>query len=252
MRKKTQYILVVDDNEINRRYVKTALKELNTEVIIAKTGFEALDIAEKAPPHLILVDIQMPLMDGYECFTLLREKLGNEVPILAITAFSDLDDRDDFIAYGFSDCILKPVRPEVLRNTVSHWFNYRMPHQQNQSNSEQSDFDFGIINELKRYASNEELTELYNEFIKETNLFGEKLVFLQTTQNYPEILSILHVIKGNAGSLGFAKLSELTSVLETDIKSGDHDSLSIRIQELVDYSSKIFSVFKAQQTLINA
>jgi len=243
------YILVIDDNDINRRYVKTVLKDSEGQVIIAESGFEALDLIEKYIPSLILVDIQMPLMDGYECYKLLREKLGTEIPILSITAFSNLEDRDEFIDYGFNDCIMKPVRPEVLRNTVSHWFNQIESKRTGESAQNNSDFDLVIMDELKRYANTSELTELYHEFMIETQLFNEKLVFLQTTQNYPEILSILHVIKGNAGSLGFAKLSELTSALEVDMKADANISLVTRIQELVNYSSEIFSVFRTQLTL---
>lgn len=249
MEKARNNILVIDDNDINRRYVKTVLRGANIEVLLAESGFQALEIIEEYIPSLILIDIQMPLMDGFECYNHLREKLGPEIPMLAITAFSNLEDKEEFISHGFNDSIMKPVRPEILKNVVMHWLGLYEEKKQEDPTLKQLDFDFVTINELKRLANVSELNELYNEFINETKVFNEKLAFLQVTQNHTEILSILHIIKGNAGSLGFAKLSELISLLEKDMKSGENISLSARIQEITDYTSEVFSVYKAQLTL---
>ncbi|MFY0593871.1 Hpt domain-containing response regulator [Roseivirga sp.] len=249
MKEKERHILVIDDNDINRLYAKAVLKDIGANILMADSGSKALKLIEKYTPDLILVDIQMPEMDGFECYTLFRKKLNASIPIIAITAYSDQSDRDEFISFGFNDCIMKPVRPEVLRNTINYWFDKESKFESEENPTGQNDFDFEVINELKRYANLTELTELYNDFIEETNEFNAKLVFLQTTQNYPEILIILHIIKGNAGSLGFAKLSEIISILEVDIKSGANESLSVRIQELVEYTSKVFNVFKTEATL---
>lgn len=241
-------ILVVDDNDINRRYVKTVLKSLSQEIVLAESGFEAIELIQKHKPDLILIDIQMPLMDGFECFDKITLELGIKVPILAITAFSDAKDRERFIKYGFNDYITKPVRPEILKGTVKHWLDH-FDKPSSQENQEQSDFDLGTINELKRYANPIELNELYKEFIEETKIFNDKLAFLQTRDGFTEILSILHTIKGNAGSLGFTKLSELTSTLEEDIKSDANISLADRLQEIESYSSEIFNNYKTKLNL---
>lgn len=249
MEKTKKNILVIDDNDINRRYVKTVLRDPEREILLAESGIQALELIQEYVPEIILIDIQMPLMDGFECYDHMRKKLGSEIPMLAITAFSNAEDKEEFISYGFNDSIMKPVRPEVLRSTVSHWLDHYENKKQEDPSLELLDFDFAVVNELKRHANTLELNELYNEFINETKGFSEKLAFLQVTENYPEILSILHIIKGNAGSLGFAKLSELTSVLEKDMKSDLNVPLIVRIQEIVDYSSEIFSVYKAQLNL---
>ncbi len=242
-------ILVIDDNEINRKYVKTVLRNLDRTVHLAEDGFKGLEIAHAQAIDLALIDIQMPKMDGFECHDRIRKALGFEIPILAITAFSDSKARDKFIRYGFNDYIAKPVKPDVLKNTVQYWLDELNEKASLNEEETHADFDFKIIEELKKYAQPDELLELYNEFVEETKTLNEKLLFLQSADDHTEILSILHVIKGNAGSLGFAKLSEVVVQLESDLKNEIDISLAERINEIADYSSNIFSDYTRQLNL---
>ncbi len=242
-------ILVIDDNEINRKYVKTVLRNLDRTVHLAEDGFRGLEIAQSNAIDLALIDIQMPRMDGFECHDRLRKELGYEIPILAITAFSESNARDKFIRYGFNDYIAKPVKPDVLKNIVQYWLVELNEKASLNREENHADYDFKIIEELKRYAKPDELLELYNEFIEETKISYQKLLFLQSADDRTEILSILHVIKGNAGSLGFAKLSEVVVQLESDLKNEIDISLSERINEIADYSSNIFSDYTRQLNL---
>jgi len=249
MRNTQETILVVDDNEVNRKYVKTVLRNLNKKVYLAENGFEGLKYVRSQSIDLALIDIQMPDMDGFECYNRMREEVGEDIPILAITAYSDPDDRDRFIDFGFNDYLTKPVKPEVLKSTIQYWLDESANLTSSIEDSETPDFNFDTINELRRYASNKELIELYKEFIEETNSFNQKLLFLQNANDDSEILSILHTIKGNAGSLGFTKLSELVALLESDIKNKNDLSLNERISEIVDYTSEIFSEYATQLNL---
>ncbi|MBO3697998.1 response regulator [Roseivirga sp. E12] len=243
-------ILVVDDNEINRKYVNTVLRGQSRTVHLAENGFEGLKLASTKNIDLALIDIQMPDMDGFECHNRMREKIGSNTPILAITAYSDPEDRDRFIRFGFNDYMTKPVKPEVLKNTVQYWLKESAKiEKKSRSGAVTPDFNLDTVEELKRYASQDELIELYNEFIEETNTFNQKLLFLQNVNDHTEILSILHTIKGNAGSLGFTKLSELVTLLESDLKNKIDLSLNERIGEIVDYTSEIFSEYATQLNL---
>ncbi len=242
-------ILVVDDNETNRKYVNTVLRNLDRTIYLAENGFLGLEIIAREHIDLVLIDIQMPVMDGFECHDQIRKQVNYDLPILAMTAYSDAEERSKFITYGFNDYITKPVKPEVLKNTVEFWLRERNKLALKPSSGLTPDFDFKIIEELKHYADRDELIELYNEFIKETNNFTEKLLFLQSANDHTEILSILHTIKGNAGSLGFAKLSELVTTLESDLNHQNDLSLNERLSEILVYTSEIFSNYDKQLNL---
>ena len=116
-------ILLVEDNEINRRIASAMLRSLGYATETADDGFKALDAASRTHYDLILMDCQMPGMDGFEATRKLRagEDGGRHVPIVALTANAMAEDRDRCLAAGMDDYLTKPLRPGILRDTLSRW-----------------------------------------------------------------------------------------------------------------------------------
>jgi CheY-like chemotaxis protein len=104
-------ILVVDDNPDNQEILIRRLEDLGGFVIlVASNGKEALEVASCARPDLVLMDLRMPVMDGFEATRALREtEWGKNLPIIAITAYSSKEDRDKAMSAGCSDFIPKPI-----------------------------------------------------------------------------------------------------------------------------------------------
>jgi CheY-like chemotaxis protein len=104
-------ILVVDDNHDNRDILMFRLRRLgNIEVLAASNGKEALEVAARARPDLILMDLRMPVMDGYEATLALRQtEWGKDLPIIAVTAASSEEYREKALRVGCSDFIPKPI-----------------------------------------------------------------------------------------------------------------------------------------------
>ena len=112
-------ILLVDDNTTNLQLLHESLDGLNYRLLIAKNGKTALAIARKANPSLILLDIMMPEMDGYEvCRHLKSEEKTHQIPVIFITALADEDDEAKGLALGAVDYITKPFNPELVRARV--------------------------------------------------------------------------------------------------------------------------------------
>jgi signal transduction histidine kinase/FixJ family two-component response regulator len=116
-------ILLVEDNEINRRIASAMLSGLGYSADTAADGFHALDAVARTQYDLILMDCQMPGMDGFEATRKLRqsETNGRRVPIVALTANAMAEDRDRCLAAGMDDYLAKPLRPGILRDTLSRW-----------------------------------------------------------------------------------------------------------------------------------
>ena len=112
-------LLVADDNRLSRELIRDVLEGAGCRVVEAANGEEALARVEDANPDLVLLDIEMPLMDG---FSVLSEFRNNPrlagLPVIAITAKGMQPDRERIAAAGFDDCLIKPISAAELRKRV--------------------------------------------------------------------------------------------------------------------------------------
>ncbi len=116
------HILVAEDEPTNREVFRLLLEEAGLRVDMARDGVEAVEMSEQADYDLILMDIQMPRMDGLDATRAIRALSGRrEVPILATTANVFREDRERCLAAGMDDHVGKPVDPAVLFATVLKW-----------------------------------------------------------------------------------------------------------------------------------
>jgi putative two-component system response regulator len=112
-------ILLVDDNTANLQVLRETLDGLGYKLLIAENGQSALEIVRKASPDLILLDIMMPDMDGYEvCRKLKAAASTRHIPVIFLTAMADAEDEARGLSLGAVDYITKPINPELVRARV--------------------------------------------------------------------------------------------------------------------------------------
>ncbi len=116
-------ILVAEDNLVNQLVVTQHLLALGHEVLAVNNGREALEVLARTPVDLILMDCQMPELDGYEATRRIRQGApeNRQVPILALTAHAMREDLERCLAVGMNDTITKPFREEILRQKLDFW-----------------------------------------------------------------------------------------------------------------------------------
>jgi signal transduction histidine kinase/CheY-like chemotaxis protein len=125
-KRKKHRILLVEDNAINQRIAVALLKKAGYSCEIANNGQEAVDTVSQLPFDLILMDCQMPIMDGYAATGTIRKRqarTGEYVPIIAMTANAMEGDRERCIDAGMDDYITKPVSSEQLYEKLRYWLN---------------------------------------------------------------------------------------------------------------------------------
>jgi two-component system cell cycle response regulator DivK len=114
-------ILVVEDNEKNMKLFRDVLAAVGYRTLEATTGRDAIDLATEHTPDLVLMDIQLPDLDGVQALQRLRADARTEtIPVVALTAQAMRGDRERFLAAGFDGYVSKPVNVRDLIETVRH------------------------------------------------------------------------------------------------------------------------------------
>ena len=115
-------ILVVEDNPLNLKLVRDVLQFAGYEVVEAQSGEDGLRAAQADPPDLVLMDLQLPGIDGFETLHRMRQEgLGKGVPVVAVTAFAMAEDRQRASLAGFDGFVEKPISVRALPRQVEEF-----------------------------------------------------------------------------------------------------------------------------------
>ncbi len=113
-------ILLVEDNEMNRDMLSRRLTRRGYDVVIAEDGRKGMDMAASERPDLILMDMSLPVMDGWEATRRIKESgATNSIPVIALTAYAMSEDRDQALAAGCEDYDTKPVELDRLLEKIN-------------------------------------------------------------------------------------------------------------------------------------
>ena len=123
---KKNVVLIAEDNPVNQMVLRSMLEKLGCIVLTADNGQEAIRVLDQQPVDLIMMDCQMPTVDGFEATRLIRasKALYNDIPIIAVTANAMTGDSTRCIAAGMNDYIKKPINRDVLESKTARWLNH--------------------------------------------------------------------------------------------------------------------------------
>lgn len=218
-------VLVAEDNAINLEIVRELLDQVGAEVAEARTGLEAVDWVKNSAFDAILMDLQMPQLDGLSATRAIRD-LGLELPIIALSANVSQGDRERCLAAGMSAVLGKPLRPELLYQTLSRWLvpsKHKYGRRSEDLAVSLSDTDEGStvwdrISGLRTVNGNRRLYErLLTEFLEQTSTRLKELAWTSAA----EVGLLAHTIAGTAGNLGLPRIRETALRLERAVDSGE-------------------------------
>lgn len=230
-------VLVVEDNLLNQEIMMSLLESMEVKALCVGSGPEAIAAVAQQLFDLVLMDIQLPGMDGVEATARIRElAVGKHLPIIAVTANALPGDKEIYLAAGLDDYLSKPIEPAQLHRALEQWGHAcRLD---GNLVPKTSTFEFlhhgGIdtVRALHNLMNNETLyRRLLERFAQERAGFPEQLRQLLVT-NLPEALNQVHSLKSLAGSLGMNQLEIICFNLEQQLHSGKYDSaLVIELSE---------------------
>ena len=252
IRKMSPKILLTDDNAVNLKVASEILSRAGCRVIIATNGQEALERASKEFFHLIFMDIQMPVMDGIEASRQIQKlRLDNPPAIIAMTAYVLNEDKRRFLEAGMDDFISKPISGDQLLSRVRHWteksllknpLSETLYHQQEVADFKLDRiFDFDVLCQLKKHLSEDILYASLAEFALELRELMADIPAALEKRDVDELQRCLHTLKGNAGTFGLKRMSELSRTLEEALSDQDFSAVISGLSQLEEVSNEFLN-----------
>ena len=241
-------ILLAEDHDDNRRLIARLLSGLGLEVIVASNGKEAVQLCLAHQPNLVLLDIQMPEMDGVEAFKALRD-LGYKQPIYALTANAMSHEVSQYLGLGFTGHLKKPIERQTFIATIAKYFTpqtgYNSSTDRQDKSAEQSFTSSDLVTKAEESLAQIDLSDLVSEF--KINLSDDKRDLLVSSgdNDIEKQAYLAHRLAGAAQMFGFNELNQAAKELEIIIKresatdKPDHVLISELAHCLVDEISLI-------------
>ncbi len=222
-------ILLVEDNRVNQQVALSMLKKWGHRIDIAWNGLEALEAVKRQHYDLVLMDIQMPEMDGVTATQKIRQLEGNcaSVPIVAVTANAMQGDRERFLAAGMDDYIAKPIDRDTFHLVVHRYApqerttQSEMPEENPEPDTSAPLLGYEVLSYLLNELSGETVVELIDEYMTHsTSLLSQALVASEE-QDAKNVEYAVHTLKGMSGALGALRMVDICQrILETSAIRG--------------------------------
>ncbi|MBF0264593.1 MAG: response regulator [Gammaproteobacteria bacterium] len=234
-------ILLVEDNEVNQMLAETIILEAGFKVYTAENGIKAIEYLRKETVELVLMDINMPEMDGYQATKIIREELKlTDLPIIAMTANALTGDRQKSFDAGMNDYISKPISSSALLNKITRWSqkkraltsekvnSSKQEYQETEIINDKSKSDYGfnlnpgipvldrtVLDEIINLGKSDLVNKLIDKFIDYTPGQIETLKSLAETNQWQAFQKAAHSLKSSSAYLGAKQLSDLCLQIET-------------------------------------
>ncbi len=215
-------ILLVEDNLINQQIVQEMIEAEGVFVSIANNGKEAIKMVKNNSFDAILMDIQMPEMDGYEATKLIRESYA-KIPIIAMTANAMRGDREKCLTAGMNDYISKPIDDNLLFTVLEKWVAGTL-NKNHVTNTTKVNIDklagINTTDGLKRLCGNQQLyNQLLREFYNNYQYITIEINHAIQQNNIEKVIYLVHTISGTAGNLGIENIYKIAKNMELMLRA---------------------------------
>ena len=236
-------ILVVEDNKVNQQIASHLLSEANLHVTMAENGKVALELLQEKNFELVLMDLQMPVMDGLEATRQVRALSApvSDIPIIAMTAHASTEHIEECMAVGMNAHTTKPINIDILLNTIAKWVKpsgiqtaYHHAIESRMSSDSVGIAGIDMADALGRIKGNTHLlAKLLGTFKDNQETFEQDLDVSLTASDTERIRILLHTLKGSSANISAMDVSSLAAELELRAKQNDLDYIRDRKGELL-------------------
>ncbi len=251
-------ILVVEDNDINRQIVLLMLERLGYVAEVAVNGREAVLAAQRQPFDLILMDVQMPEMDGLEATRRIRAELPPEAQpyIVALTANAMRGDRERCLNAGMDDYLAKPLQLADIRdllNQLQFGVPADMPAQRAvpPAAAPPNDVSLSRLKRLQAELGTQGMQQIIEIFCSSVPELLAQLNTAFARRDAESFRNTAHSLKGSAATIGLSQLQELAALLERSGQAGDWEQVPDALEGLKQQFDAVRPYLKPENTLVN-
>jgi PAS domain S-box-containing protein len=242
-------ILVVDDNEMNRILATTILNNFDIKNSEATNGLKAIELIESEDFDLVLMDVQMPIMDGLEATKKIRSKPEfKNLPIIALTALAVKGDEELIIAAGMNDYISKPFKEERLIEVISKWANTKliMPKKEKLITQE-SNTNLYSLKSLEDIAKGNQafINKMLTLFVDQATITITEIKAAYSNEDFTKVAKLAHRIKPSIGNLEIISLKDVVREIELNATEyGKSEKLQVLLDQFENVLNKVSEQIK--------
>ena len=234
-------ILLAEDVFVNQEVVRIMFENAGTQIDIASNGREALAMMRQQSYALVILDIQMPILDGLATTRLIRQEFDPAPVIIGLSANAMEGDATRYTQQGMDDYLAKPIEPPAMFTKLAHWFPSHVvavPRPAAQlaapPPADKVLLNLTTIDKIKGLAKGNQslMDKLFASFINDVEVLLGKIDEALGQQDTQNVKSALHTLKGLAGTIGAARLSELAKAMEQCIEQADLTELPAQLDSL--------------------
>ncbi|MES2647821.1 MAG: PAS domain S-box protein [Bacteroidota bacterium] len=226
-------VLLVEDNLLNQKLAMKVLENFNFLPELAENGRQAIEMIKNKNYEVILMDLQMPEMDGYQATEYIRMQLKISTPIIAMTAHSLVGERDKCIAIGMNDYIPKPFVQEEVFNKIMHYVQPDIVVKESSGQTVVPDLSY--LKDLSG-GSHDFLKEMIQLFISQTPVEMQAMNNAYTESDHRAIKRLAHKLSSSFSLMGINE-DGILKILQED---SDLFSDNLLLREKLDYLQKVF------------
>lgn len=240
-----EHVLVVEDNAMNQKYIGSLLTKWGITYTLAADGVQAIEACRQRPFDLILMDIQMPVVDGYEATVAIRNTRNpnQNAPIVALTASAMLDHKSVALAAGMNDFLTKPFDPGKLLALLQQYSATELAEQDCESSIQ---LDQERLSEL--YGNDwESATHMFDVFLTEIVPELTQLGELCKDRRWSDLARLAHKLKPTFGMIGLPELEAKMDQIEQNANKGTkYELLSVYCGDILTHTNEVIPLLKKE------
>lgn len=220
-------VLVAEDSLINRKLLELQFQQKNIDADFVENGLEVIrKITAGNTYHLLLLDIEMPEMNGYETATQLRTVFKSKMPIIAMSGYSDVQEKDKCLALGMNNYVSKPINMEILYAMMNELAQVKYDIESSESVVEEKEFVYIDLTYFRTMSGGRPEFELniFQMFIEDIPIQLNEMIEAVNTSDYKLAAQIIHKMKSSLMMIGLHQIQPLIVTMEQELINGELNS----------------------------